>query len=107
MAGLSGVDLIHAGMWGGYMNDDEEELKEILKILHSHNVIPALSCGMHPGIVNKVTEIFGNDYMANCGGSIHGHPDGTKSGAMAMRQAIDKNYLSEYNEAIRKWGLIT
>lgn len=107
LAGLSGVDFIHAGMWGGYMNDDEEELKEILKILHSHNVIPALSCGMHPGIVNKVTEIFGIDYMANCGGSIHGHPDGTKSGAMAMRQAIDKNYLSEYNEAIGKWGLIT
>ena len=26
LAGMSGVDFIHAGMWGGYMSDDEEEL---------------------------------------------------------------------------------
>ncbi len=32
LAGLSGIDFIHAGMWGGYMNDDKNELKEILKI---------------------------------------------------------------------------
>ena len=106
LAGLSGVDFIHAGMWGGYMNDDEEELKQVLSILHEHNVIPALSCGMHPGIVSAIVKRFGNDFMANCGGSIHGHPGGTVKGAMAMKQAIDKNLGVEYEEAIQKWGYV-
>jgi ribulose-bisphosphate carboxylase large chain len=106
LAGLSGVDFIHAGMWGGYMNDDEDELKEVMDILHEHNVIPALSCGMHPGIVNAIVKRFGNDFMANCGGSIHGHPGGTIKGALAMKQAIDKKFGVEYEEAIHKWGLV-
>ena len=106
LAGLSGVDFIHAGMWGGYMSDDEEELRQVMDILHEHNVIPALSCGMHPGIVNAIVKRFGNDFMANCGGSIHGHPGGTIKGALAMKQAIDKNFGIEYEEAIKKWGLV-
>ena len=106
LAGMSGVDFIHAGMWGGYMNDDEEELHQVLDILHHHNVVPALSCGMHPGIVNAVVKRFGNDFMANCGGAIHGHPGGTKRGALAMKQAIDKTFGNEYEEAIQKWGFV-
>lgn len=107
LAGLSGVDFIHAGMWGGYMCDDEDELKDVLNILHKHNVIPALSCGMHPGIVNAIVKKFGNDFMANCGGSIHGHPGGSLSGAKAMKDAINNIESSEYKEAIDKWGLIS
>lgn len=106
LAGLSGVDFIHAGMWGGYMSDDEEELRQVLNILHEHNVIPALSCGMHPGIVNAICTRFGNNFMANCGGSIHGHPGGTIAGATAMKQAIDKTFGPQYEEAIKKWGHI-
>jgi ribulose 1,5-bisphosphate carboxylase large subunit-like protein len=106
LAGLSGVDFIHAGMWGGYMSDDENDLKEVLKILHHHRVIPALSCGMHPGIVQNIIKIFGNDFMANCGGSIHGHPGGSKAGAKAMKDAINGNDSKEYRDAINKWGLI-
>jgi ribulose-bisphosphate carboxylase large chain len=106
LAGLSGVDFIHAGMWGGYMKDDEIELKKVIDILHEHNVIPALSCGMHPGIVNAIVKRYGNDFMANCGGSIHGHPGGTIKGAIAMKQAIDQKFDKEYDEAIKKWGLV-
>jgi ribulose-bisphosphate carboxylase large chain len=106
IAGLSGVDFIHAGMWGGYMSDDEKELKKVMDILHEHNVVPALSCGMHPGIVNAVVKRFGNNFMANCGGAIHGHPGGTIKGALAMKQSIDKTYGYEYNQAIEKWGLV-
>ena len=87
-----GVDSIHAGMWGGYSSNSEQELTDCLKMLHAHNVVPALSCGMHPGIVNKVTELFGCDYMANVGGAIHGHPSGTLAGVKAMRQAIDHTF---------------
>lgn len=105
-AGLMGVDTIHAGMWGGYLSDDEQELMDIMGVLHRRDVVPALSCGMHPGVVNKISEVFGYNFLANCGGAIHGHPGGTLSGSLAMRQAIDRNYGEEYHQALDKWGII-
>jgi len=48
----------------------------------------------------------GMDYMANVGGAVHGHPGGTIAGARAMRQAIDKTYGPEYDQAIATWGLV-
>ena len=107
LAGLMGADTIHAGMWGGYLSDDSDELAETLNILRSRNVVPALSCGMHPGLVDIINNKFGNDYIANVGGAIHGHPMGTLAGATAMRQSIDGNHGKEYDVAIDKWGLIT
>ena len=105
LAGISGVDFIHAGMWGGYSSTDADELSQTLDILHQHNVLPALSCGMHPGIVNAVEEKFGINFMANTGGAIHGHPNGSKNGAIAMRSAIDKQFdCEQYKLAINKWG---
>jgi hypothetical protein len=87
-------------------NDDPEEIKKCIEILVAGNTVPALSCGMHPGLVDRVTEIAGIDYLANAGGSVHGHPGGTVAGARAMRQAVDKTYGPEYDQAIDKWGLI-
>jgi ribulose-bisphosphate carboxylase large chain len=104
LAGLCGVDTIHAGMWGGYLSDDVEELKHTMSTLHRRSVLPALSCGMHPGIVNPTAEQFGVEFLANCGGAIHGHPGGTLAGALAMRQAIDKNPGPEFRDAIKTWG---
>jgi ribulose 1,5-bisphosphate carboxylase large subunit-like protein len=34
-------------------------------------------------------EFFGKDFVIQAGGGIHGHKDGTVSGAKAMRQAVD------------------
>jgi len=104
LAAYMGVDSIHAGMYGGYLNDDKEELLKVLKILREYDVTPALSCGMHPGLINFINENIGIDYMANVGGALHGHPDGTYGGCLAMRQSIDKIYGEEYNKAINKWG---
>lgn len=105
LATLMGVDSIQTGMVGGYSNDDPEEIEKCIKILRDGNTMPVLSCGFHPGLVEKVNTIAGTDYLANSGGAIHGHPGGTVSGAKAMRQAIDKNYGTEYKEAIEKWKL--
>ena len=105
LAGMMGVDTIHAGMWGGYLNEEIIELKKIVNILHRFNVLPALSCGMHPGLVQANVKHFGFDFLANVGGAIHGHPGGTLAGAKAMRQAVDKKHDVEYNQAITKWGL--
>ncbi|QWD44512.1 hypothetical protein G6661_01790 [Polynucleobacter paneuropaeus] len=106
LAGISGVDSIHAGMWGGYKSDTVEELKKIIGLLNEMNVVPALSCGMHPGIVEAINKRFGIDYMANVGGAIHGHPGGTLAGARAMRGVIDGDYNSEYEVAIKTWGKV-
>tara|TARA_Y100000389_G_scaffold95446_1_gene92124 strand:+ start:3340 stop:4518 length:1179 start_codon:yes stop_codon:yes gene_type:complete len=104
LAGMMGVDFIHAGMIGGYYKWEESETLDSIKILKEHNVMPALSCGFHPGLTEWVTRLVGVEYMANVGGSIHGHPGGTISGAKAMRQSIDGINGVEYREAIKKWG---
>jgi ribulose 1,5-bisphosphate carboxylase large subunit-like protein len=93
-------------MWGGYMNDSEKGLKKTFKVLHDLNVMPSLSCGMHPGLVQAINKRFDTDYMANVGGAIHGHPGGTGAGVRAMRQAIDGEHGPEYAAAIDKWGLV-
>jgi len=104
LATLMGADTIQTGMIGGYSNDDEKEILECLQILRDGNTLPALSCGLHPALVDKITSLVGNDYLGNAGGAVHGHTNGTLSGAKAMRQAIDKTYEKEYYEAIVKWG---
>lgn len=104
LAGMMGVDFIHAGMIGGYYKWDEKETMEAVKIANSFNVMPALSCGFQPGLTKMVTEKIGIDYMANVGGAIHGHPDGTLSGAKAMKQSITGKYDKEFYQALEKWG---
>lgn len=106
LAALGGCDTLHIGMIGGYMDNDTEEIKKIIKELNDINAVPALSCGMHPGLVDYITTIVGHtNWMANVGGAITSHPMGTAAGVRAMRQAIDKTYGKEYHEAIKKWGL--
>lgn len=89
LAGLCGVDTAHVGMIGGYLNDDEEDIKKAISVLRKENVVPALSCGMNPDLVAPITEKIGIDWMANVGGFIHSDPGGTQAGAMKMRKAID------------------
>jgi ribulose 1,5-bisphosphate carboxylase large subunit-like protein len=103
---MMGVDFIHAGMIGGYYKWPEDEVLDSIKILHEYDVMPALSCGFHPGLTKWVTDKVGIDYMANVGGALHGHPDGTLAGAKAMKQSIDGTYGREYNKAIMKWGSV-
>lgn len=90
LAAMSGVDTIHAGMWGGYLSDPEEEINAYMKVLRDGNVVPALSCGMTAELIPPIYEKFGSDWMANVGGAIHGHPQGTLAGARKIRDAIDK-----------------
>ena len=104
IAVMSGVDSIHAGMLFGYLSDDAKTLTEDVKYLNAANLIPALSCGMHPGLVDAVRAVVGDDFIANVGGALHGHPEGTKHGAWAMRQAIDQTGGPDFMKAVRKWG---
>jgi ribulose 1,5-bisphosphate carboxylase large subunit-like protein len=89
LAAYCGVDTIHAGMWGGYLSDPEDELRETLRILQAGDVVPALSCGLTAELVKPIADKFGRDWMANVGGAIHGDPRGTAAGARKIRQAVD------------------
>jgi len=89
-----GLDQLHVGTAVGKMAETREEvlrnigaLKGEMKNLRA--VMPVASGGLHPGLVPALIDIFGNDFVIQAGGGIHGHRNGTVSGAKAMRQAVD------------------
>ena len=78
-------------------------------------VFAVSSGGLHPGLVPYIIKMLGKDVVVQLGGGIHGHPNGTYSGAKALRQAIDstlkgiklENYALGHKElkiALEKWG---
>ena len=120
---LCGGDMTQAGMLGGYITSPLEKLKISINALKGpfhglKTVTPAISGGLHPGIVNLNMEHLGNDIMFMVGGAIMGHPDGITAGTRSMRQAIDASCSginieeaakehSELKTAIEKWGIVT
>ncbi len=132
LARMVGVDTLHIGTIYGKMTGDKKEVLHIEKEMetqftpqtkknleqkwyHIKPVLGVASGGVHPGIVPKMLKAMGNDIVIQAGGGVHGHPDGTIKGAMAMRQAIDaiikKKSLKEYakiheelKKALEKWG---
>ena len=109
-----GVDQLHVGTAVGKMSETREEVAENIEALkvpmHGlKRVLPVASGGLHPGVVPDLVEIFGVDCAMQAGGGIHGHPDGSASGARAMRQAVDaalngislKKYALDHAELAR------
>lgn len=119
-ARLVGVDNLHSGTVVGKMEGGKREILDIYEFLRSDlyglkRVIPVASGGLHPGLVDDLIDIFGTELVIQAGGGVHGHPDGTKKGAMAMRQAVDawiegfslEKYAESHGElakALEKWG---
>jgi ribulose-bisphosphate carboxylase large chain len=65
-------------------------------------VLPVASGGIHPGIVPDNVQALGKDILIQAGGGIHGHPQGTRSGAKAMRQAVEAVMSNTTLEAYAK-----
>jgi ribulose-bisphosphate carboxylase large chain len=102
------------------MGHDPLELKKDNHVLTEEYfklkpVFPVSSGGLHPGKVQYELSGLGTDVILQAGGGIHGHPQGTKAGAIAMRQAVDafmegvsaEEYAKNHNElkiALEKWG---
>jgi ribulose-bisphosphate carboxylase large chain len=89
-----GVDQLHIGTAVGKMSEAKSEVLENIEACKMEMnglkpVMPVASGGLHPRLVPALLEIFGKDVIIQAGGGIHGHPDGTKTGALAMRHAID------------------
>lgn len=111
IARIVGVDQLHVGTAVGKMFESKEEvegnceaLKEKMGALKP--VLPVASGGLHPGLVPSLVDFFGKDFVIQAGGGIHGHKDGTRAGARAMRQAIDATMkgasLKKYGETHRE-----
>ena len=119
VARVIGVDQLHVGTVVGKMSETKTEVKENINACKADlgglkPVLPVASGGLHPRLVPALMETFGNDFVIQAGGGIHGHPDGTASGAKAMRQAVDatifRKTLQEYAEnhkelalALKQW----
>jgi len=117
---LIGVDQLHIGTAVGKMEGPREEVVETKdaitrKWYDIKDVFPVCSGGLHPGLVPELIGITGNDIIIQAGGGVHGHPEGTRKGAMAMRQAVDavmnsislEEYAKEHRElqaALDKWN---
>jgi ribulose-bisphosphate carboxylase large chain len=119
VARLIGVDQLHVGTVVGKMFETKEEVAENCEALKMKmgglkKVLPVASGGLHPALVPALIKFFGKDFVIQAGGGIHGHSDGTISGAKAMRQAVDavlkqvplREYAEthkELNTALRLW----
>jgi len=105
-ARMAGVDSLHIGTGIGKRKGDKEEVREMdeemgLRIVSKTKkrldqnwgdikpVFSVCSGGIYPGHVPYLMRNFGNDIIIQAGGGIHGHPNRTGAGAMAMRQAVD------------------
>jgi len=85
---------LHVGTAVGKMAETREEVQRNIEALKGEMgklraVMPVASGGLHPGLVPALIDIFGKDFVIQAGGGIHGHRDGTVSGAKAIRQAVD------------------
>ena len=92
-ARLCGVDHIHTGTAGlGKMeNEDTVGINDWLAgDLHGlEDVLPVASGGLHPGVIPPLVDRLGTSICVQAGGGVHGHPDGTRAGAAALRQSIE------------------
>jgi ribulose-bisphosphate carboxylase large chain len=127
-----GVDQIHIGTIVGKMSGSKTDviniknqatktsIKSKPSLLLDQNwnsikpVLPIASGGLHPGLIPSVIEALGTDIGILVSGGIHGHPNGTRSGAIACMQSIEaaiqniplKEYSKSHNEleyALKKW----
>ena len=104
---IIGVDQLHVGTVVGKMSETKQEVLENIDACKMpmtglKPVLPVASGGLHPRLVPALMETFGNDFVIQAGGGIHGHKNGTYAGAKAMRQAVQATLegktLEEYAE---------
>ena len=118
-ARLAGMDQLHIGTGIGKLEGDINVIKEIEQEIENSKVketkirleqnwrnikstLAVSSGGLHPGHVPFLMKNLGNDLVIQMGGGIHGHPDGTRAGAKASRQAVNAvlnhQSLGEYSK---------
>jgi ribulose-bisphosphate carboxylase large chain len=122
IARICGVDQLHTGTadLGKLENEDTAGINEWLysDLYGMNDVLPVASGGLHPGLVAELIDREGTNICIQAGGGVHGHPDGTRAGAAALRQSVDatvegiplETYAEDHPElkvALDKWGTET
>jgi len=133
---LIGVDQLHIGAIVGKMEGGAKEVHNIGEeieeqiigkksesnhMLEQHwfgkkKVFAVCSGGMYPGVIPPLMKIMGNNIIIQAGGGCHGHPDGTRAGGKAIRQAVDatlngktlhnaSKQFPELRKAVKMWGV--
>lgn len=118
---ISGADImilpIYLGKFAGFTKDlNLQTLAQTMSPLqHIKKTNCLLGGGVHAGLVPILVNNFGPEPIIGAGGAIHGHPNGSRAGGRAMRQAIDAvmkgiplNQAAanspELKIALEKWG---
>ncbi|MGA1821746.1 MAG: type III ribulose-bisphosphate carboxylase [Thermoplasmatota archaeon] len=130
---LLGLNQLHTGTSVGKLVGAKDEVEALGSLLRDRitkyrehllleqdwgrikSAFPVASGGLHPGLVPDVLDIYGNDVVLLVSGGIHGHPKGTRAGAMATMQAIEawndgltleekSKTAKELDQAMEKWG---
>ncbi|MFH0835789.1 MAG: RuBisCO large subunit C-terminal-like domain-containing protein, partial [Candidatus Micrarchaeota archaeon] len=92
---LLGVDQLHIGTAGaGKMDEtpaDDLAYKHALEepLYGIKPVLSVCSGGLYPATIPYLVKTLGSDIVIQLGGGIHGHPQGTRVGATAARQALE------------------
>lgn len=101
--------------------EDFEEAKKVWEFVKTSwhglaKIMPVSSGGIHPGSVEQIIKIFGENQVINMGGGIFGHPEGAEPGARAFRQVVNgvvegmstreiSRKSVELKRALDKWGV--
>jgi len=130
---LLGMDQLHTGTAVGKLVGSEKEVTTLADMLRlgrtpaveglcldqdwggTKSAFPVASGGLHPGLVPDVMKFYGKEMVLLVSGGIHGHPRGTREGAIATMQAIEAfnegmtleekaRTAPELSRALEKWG---
>jgi ribulose-bisphosphate carboxylase large chain len=119
---VAGGDMIHVGTARGKLGDAIKfvEIPEIMDAIqrpmeHLKPMFGIASGGLTPQNYHYSIDLMGLDIQLQNGGSVHGHPWGTKAGAIAARQALEaymkkipgEEYAKDHPElqaALQYWG---
>lgn len=117
---MAGGTNLHTGSYMGKMAKETQENDMSRDALRNEwyglkRVFPVASGGIYPATVHGNLDGYGIDCIVQAGGGVHGHPDGTAAGAMAMVQAVEawqrkiplQEYAKDHKEletALKYWG---
>ncbi len=121
LARLAGIDIVHIPTAVGKMKRIKENTLGVNEFLRSDwdivdKVMPIASGGLHPGHIEKIIAILGEDQIINMSGGILAHPMGAEAGARAVKTAVEgvmkgqklreiSTTSVELKAALDKWGV--
>ncbi|MBR9676106.1 type III ribulose-bisphosphate carboxylase [Candidatus Woesearchaeota archaeon] len=109
------IQLIEEEIEKSYITANEKELILEQDWFDIKPVFAVASGGLSPLSIPDVMDRMGSEIIMQFGGGVHGHPEGTRKGAVAVRQALAATMQEkdleifclanpELSKAIEKWG---